>query len=90
MLISVGFLPRLTYQSVRVGSSTKRITETQKVGVILHQWFHAWGGKKILRAKEKLCRNADDLSANALVKEADQYMQFIYFVGSKGTVLSCF
>lgn len=31
MLISVGFLPRLTYQSVRVGSSTKRITETQKV-----------------------------------------------------------
>lgn len=66
-----------------------KLTDIQQVGVMLHQWFHAWGSK-IARSKEKSCRDTESQSADILVKQADQYMQFIYFVGSNGSFLECF
>lgn len=67
-----------------------RLSELQKVGVILHHWLHLWGYKNIAHRKEKFCHESFDLEAKSLIKQPDQYMQFIYYVGSKGKVLECF
>ncbi len=67
-----------------------RLSEVQKVGVILHQWFHAFARKEIARSKEKFCSSSGSHAADVLVRQADQYMQFIYFVGSNGSTLDCF
>lgn len=67
-----------------------KISDVQQIAVILHQWIHAWGGCSVARFKEKSCADRETLNSKTLIKQPDQYMQFIYFVGSNGTELSCF
>lgn len=60
-----------------------------KVGVVIHEWFHRWGGKAINYLPERYCYQTDGLPASQLIQNADQYMLFIHFIGTGGERLGC-
>jgi hypothetical protein len=64
--------------------------EIHKVGIMLHQWVHVWGKNIILPIFEKSCRDAANLQPKKLIRVPDQYMQFIYWIGTKGKFIGCF
>jgi hypothetical protein len=67
-----------------------RLSSSKQVGTIIHEWFHRWGGGKINYITENYCFESSGLDSEDLIKNADQYMLFIYSVGTDGGYLECF
>jgi hypothetical protein len=66
------------------------LTETQKTATIIHEWFHLWGRGKINYIFEKYCFESKDLNSKELIRNADQYMFLMFFLGTNGASLRCF
>lgn len=68
----------------------KLSTVTKQIGTIIHEWFHRWGKSQIDYLPERYCYESKNLSSEKLIRSADQYMLFVYYVGSLGNKLACF
>ena len=66
------------------------LNKRKQIGTIIHEWFHRWGKSSINYFPESYCYESSDLSSAELVRNADQYMLFIYYVGTNGGYLECF
>jgi hypothetical protein len=66
------------------------LNRNQQIGTIIHEWFHLWGGNKINYIPEKYCYESVSLGPGRLIRNADQYMLFIFSVGTNGEYLPCF
>lgn len=62
-----------------------------QAATLIHEWFHAWGGNKINYWPEKYCYQLKKVTkTEILLRNSDQYMLFIYYVGTNGKSLKCF
>lgn len=62
----------------------------ERTATLLHEWFHRWGGGSINYLPETYCYESSGLAPEKLIRNSDQYMLFIYFVGTGGEILPCF
>lgn len=66
------------------------LSRRQQIGTIIHEWFHRWGKRRINYLPENYCHQSSGLESKELIRNADQYMLFLYYVGTNGGYLECF
>jgi hypothetical protein len=67
-----------------------KLNKEKQIGTIIHEWFHRWGKSEINYLPEDYCYESKELDPEELIQNADQYMLFIYYVGTNATILKCF
>jgi len=61
-----------------------------QTGTLLHEWQHRWGGRHIDYLPETYCWEIKKLTPKKRIRQADAYMQFMYYLANDGLELECF
>jgi len=66
------------------------LSSKQQTGALLHEWQHRWGGRHIDYLPETYCWESQKLTPKQRIRQADAYMQFMYYLANDGLELDCF
>jgi hypothetical protein len=64
-------------------------SDSYKAGVIMHEWFHRWGGRAINYYPEIYCHQFVEQSSYQLIRQSDQHVLFITYLASEAKEAIC-